>query len=90
MTKAMLLPCILLAGCAAMNENQCRTSDWYEQGSVATKRKDVLKVLDARRLHPTEAQRTRVEVSTDLAQLDLWFDRSLTASAVDEVFEDED
>lgn len=32
MKKAMLLPCMLLAGCAAVSENQCRTSDWYEQG----------------------------------------------------------
>jgi hypothetical protein len=27
----MLLPCILLAGCAAMTDNQC-ASNWYEQG----------------------------------------------------------
>lgn len=32
MTKAMLLPFMLLAGCAAMNENQCSTTDWYERG----------------------------------------------------------
>jgi len=32
MTKAMLIPCILLAGCATVAENQCRTGNWYEQG----------------------------------------------------------
>src|SRR5258706_7257245 len=32
MTKAMLIACILLAGCATVAENQCRTGNWYEQG----------------------------------------------------------
>lgn len=59
-----------------------------EQGSVATKRKDVLRVLDVRRLHPTEAQRAQVEASIDLAQLDLWFERSLTAATAADVFKD--
>lgn len=31
MTKAMLLPFILLSGCAAMG-GQCDTADWYERG----------------------------------------------------------
>ena len=57
-----------------------------EQGSVATKREDVLKVLDVRRLRPTEAQRAQVEASTDLAQLDQWFERALTAATAADVF----
>lgn len=59
-----------------------------EQGSLTTKRKDVLKVLDVRRLRPTDAQRAQVEASTDLAQLDLWFERSLTAATAADVFKD--
>jgi hypothetical protein len=31
MKKAILVPCILLAGCAAVTDKQC-ASDWYEQG----------------------------------------------------------
>lgn len=57
-----------------------------EQGSVETKRKDVLKVLDIRRLRPTGAQRMQVEACTDLAQLDQWFERSLTATTAADVF----
>jgi hypothetical protein len=62
--------------------------NYVEQGSVATKRADVLKVLAARGLQPTEAQRAAVEASTDLAQLDAWFERSLTAAIVTDVFKD--
>ncbi|MGH3280161.1 MAG: hypothetical protein ACRDNW_13625, partial [Trebonia sp.] len=57
-----------------------------EKGSVSTKRHDVLTVLDARHLRPTEAQRAQVEASTDLSQLDRWFHRSLTATTADDVF----
>ena len=27
-----ILLCALLSGCAAMNETQCRSTDWYQQG----------------------------------------------------------
>jgi hypothetical protein len=59
-----------------------------EQGLVRGKREDVLKVLDLRRLQPTEEQRARVGASTDLAQLDLWLERSLNATTATEVFAD--
>ena len=59
-----------------------------ELGHVQTKREDVLKVLDLRRLAPSEEQRARVDASTDLVQLDLWFERSLTAKTAAEVFSD--
>jgi hypothetical protein len=59
-----------------------------EQGNVQTKRQDLLKVLDLRGLRPTEEQRARVGSSTDFAQLDRWFERSLTATAAAEVFTD--
>ena len=32
MTKAMLLACALLAGCASIGQDQCSTADWYERG----------------------------------------------------------
>jgi hypothetical protein len=57
-----------------------------EQGNVQTKRQDLLKVLDLRGLRPTEEERARVGSSTDFAQLDRWFERSLTASTAAEVF----
>lgn len=61
---------------------------FVEQGHVQTKREDVLKVLDVRGLQPTEEQRARVDASTDLAQLDQWLERSLTATTAAEVFTD--
>lgn len=59
-----------------------------EQGIVVAKREALLKVLDVRRLCPTEAQRAHAEACTHLAQLDLWFVRSLTAAIADDVFKD--
>ena len=59
-----------------------------EEGHVRAKREDVLKVLDLRHLRPTREQRARVDASTDLAQLDRWLERSLTAATAAEVFSD--
>jgi hypothetical protein len=33
-TKALLIACASLAGCAQMSERECRTTDWYERGGV--------------------------------------------------------
>lgn len=30
--KAILLAALLLAGCATVSENECRTGDWYARG----------------------------------------------------------
>jgi hypothetical protein len=59
----------------------------FAQGFVQGKRENVLKALDVLGLQPTEEQRARVNASTDLAQLALWLERSLTASKAHEVFE---
>ena len=48
----------------------------------------MLKLLDARSLDPTDAQRAQVTDSTDLPQLNLWFDRAIAATTADEVFAD--
>jgi hypothetical protein len=61
---------------------------YVDQGRAQARREDVLKVLDIRGLHPTDEQRARVAASTDLAQLDLWFERSLTAATAAAVFTD--
>jgi hypothetical protein len=59
-----------------------------EQGAIRAKAEAILKVLDVRQLDPTQTQRDQVTVATDLAQLDRWFDRSLTAATAAEVFAD--
>lgn len=61
------------------------------RAEARTRADDILRVLKSRDLHPTRAQRELIETCTHLARLDTWFDRSLTAPTVDELFdEDED
>ncbi len=59
-----------------------------EQGAIGAKANDILKVLDARQLKPTQQQRQKVTKSTDLAELERWFDRALTAATAAEIFTD--
>jgi hypothetical protein len=58
----------------------------YDHGVAEGKAKVMIKLLDARGLTPTDAQRRQVTSAIDLAQLDLWFDRAITASTAAEVF----
>jgi hypothetical protein len=58
------------------------------EGLVEGEARSVLRILDARRLAPSEEQRQRVISCTDAAQLDLWLDRAITADTVDEIFAD--
>jgi hypothetical protein len=56
------------------------------EGEARGKAEDVLKLLHARHLAPSQDQRQRVASCTDPAQLDLWFDRAITAGTAAEVF----
>jgi hypothetical protein len=56
------------------------------KGKAEGKADAVLRLLDARGLTPSPEQRERVTSCTDPAQLDLWFDRAVTAITADEVF----
>jgi hypothetical protein len=60
----------------------------HDQGIAEGKAEAVLKLLDARHLAPSQEQRQRVTSCTDSAQLDLWFDRAITAGTAAEVFAD--
>jgi hypothetical protein len=57
-----------------------------EQGAANAKAQDVLKVMDARGLAPTPEQRANVTATAGIAQLDVWFDRALTADTAADVF----
>jgi hypothetical protein len=59
-----------------------------EQGLEQAKSEYVLKALDKRGLELTMEQREQVSACTDLAQLDRWFDRALTAATTADVFKD--
>ena len=58
------------------------------EGEAKGKAESVLKLLDARRLAPSKEQRQRVMSCADSVQLDLWFDRAITAGTAAEVFAD--
>jgi hypothetical protein len=58
------------------------------KGKAEGKAEDVLKLLEVRHLAPSKEQRLRVTSCTDAAQLNLWFDRAITAGTADEVFAD--
>ena len=55
-------------------------------GEAKGQAKALLKLLDRRGLAPTDEQRRQVTSTIDLAQLDLWFDRAITANSAAEVF----
>jgi hypothetical protein len=57
-----------------------------QQGEVKAKSEDVLKIIDAREISVTAEQRDRVSSCTDIAQLDEWFDRALTAETAAAIF----
>jgi hypothetical protein len=59
-----------------------------ERGAVTDAAEKLLKLLDGRGLQPTDAQRSLVDNSTDLAQLNKWFDRAITAKTAADVFKD--
>jgi hypothetical protein len=58
------------------------------EGEARGEAKSLLRLLDARHLSLSEDQRQRVTSCTDSAQLDVWFDRAITAGTVAEVFAD--
>jgi plasmid stabilization system protein ParE len=58
------------------------------EGAIRAKAENILKILDARDLKPTTDQQGQVNAATDLAKLDRWFDRALTAATAAEVFAD--
>jgi hypothetical protein len=63
-------------------------AEGFSQGEARGEARAILRVLKSRGLRPTLAQRELIESCDDLAQLDTWFDRALTAATVAMVFED--
>ncbi|HZH16181.1 MAG TPA: hypothetical protein VE057_17660 [Archangium sp.] len=56
-----------------------------EQGRAQGRAEDVLRILAARGLLVSEQARLRILSCTDVALLDRWFDRALTAPSLSEV-----
>lgn len=57
-----------------------------EKGRMQAQAESLLRLLELRRFDVTDAQRTRILQSTDLALLQRWFDRAVTAASADEIF----
>ena len=57
-----------------------------ERGAVKSKIEDLVKVIQARGLEPTEPELKLVTSCADLSQLATWFDRALDAKTSDEIF----
>ena len=57
-----------------------------EKGAVASKIEDLIKVIKARGLELTNAQRSLVTSCADLSQLATWLDQALDAKTTDEIF----
>ncbi|MET9523113.1 hypothetical protein [Streptomyces coeruleorubidus] len=56
------------------------------EGKAEAKVESILSVLDKRGIPVPEDTRDRITSCTDLDTLTLWFDRSLTATAVEDLF----
>jgi hypothetical protein len=70
-----------------LNETQRRAfAAAKAEGEAKGEAKAILKLLAKRGISMTEAHRERIMACTDLATLDSWFDRALTATAIDELF----
>jgi hypothetical protein len=59
-----------------------------EQGVAKGRAEYVLRVLAARGVHVGDEARQRILTCTDVATLDRWFDRALSASTISEVLDD--
>jgi hypothetical protein len=57
-----------------------------EKGAVKSKIEDLVKVVKARGLELTAAQRNLLTSCADLSQLATWFDQALDAKTTDEIF----
>jgi len=56
------------------------------EGEVTGRAKDILRLLDRRGVPIPDSDRDLITSCTDLAALDRWFDRAITATTADEVF----
>ena len=57
-----------------------------QEGRVAGKAEQLLRLMERRGFSPTEETRRRVTTCTDMPLLDLWFDRAIDATTLDEIF----
>lgn len=63
-------------------------AEGHTEGRVEEGIEKTLRLLDARGITVPDHSRERIRACTDLAILDRWFDRAITATEIDEIFAD--
>lgn len=61
---------------------------YYREGQAEGEARALVRVLRKRGLEVSDALASRIMAQTDPDQLDVWLDRALTATSIDEVFAD--
>ncbi|MET4672673.1 hypothetical protein ABID94_005580 [Streptomyces sp. PvR018] len=59
-----------------------------DEGRVEVRGEDILRILSVRGVAVPDAARQRITTCTDLAVLDVWFERAITAPTADAVFDE--
>ncbi|PCG84015.1 hypothetical protein CIB93_21585 [Streptomyces sp. WZ.A104] len=59
-----------------------------DEGRVESRAEDILRILAVRGVEVPDAARQRITTCTDLAVLDVWFERAVTTSSVDALFDE--
>ncbi|MEU4351443.1 hypothetical protein [Streptomyces sp. NPDC023838] len=59
-----------------------------DEGRAEGRAEDILRLLDRRGVEVSDEARERISACDDLDALSLWFDRAITATAIEEVFAD--
>ncbi|MFE9940096.1 hypothetical protein [Streptomyces hirsutus] len=58
----------------------------FREGRAAGKAEQLLRLMERRGFSLTEETRQRITTCTDVPLLDLWFDRAIDATTLDEIF----
>ncbi|MFJ7131460.1 hypothetical protein [Streptomyces fungicidicus] len=61
-------------------------AEGFREGRAAGKAEQLLRLMERRGFSPLEETRQRVTTCTDMPLLDLWFDRAIDATTLDEIF----
>lgn len=59
-----------------------------DEGRVESRAEDILRILEVRGVAVADDVRQRITACTDLAVLDVWFERAVTATTADAVLEE--
>lgn len=62
-------------------------ADHRAEGEAKARAVDVVRILERRAIPMNEESRQHILACRDLEQLDLWFDRALTATDIHQLFE---